>query len=197
MGARSIHSLGSTLALAIKQGAALAAIGTVAGCAGKSQHSIADDGPATGGSTALGGTGSSGAGGSDTRGGSGGASELSPYRLEDLGCYGPVHDGGYMGQCCVSARCYTPDAGACLLPEQAPPIPLPPGSGTCGCEASESVAHTVSGPFAPNPEGMASPNGSCCYLVGSIGCEGRPLLVEGVAVVAPLVRRNDWRASRT
>jgi hypothetical protein len=42
---------------------------------------------------------------------------------------------------------------------------------------------------------MASPEGTCCYLVGSIGCEGRPLLVDGAAIVAPLSRRGDWCAN--
>jgi hypothetical protein len=39
---------------------------------------------------------------------------------------------------------------------------------------------------------MQSPEGTCCYLVGSIGCEGRPLVVAGAAIVAPVVPRDDW-----
>ncbi len=47
----------------------------------------------------------------------------------------------------------------------------------------------VDGPYA-----ALSPNddGTCCYLVGTIGCDGRPLLVEGAARVAPITRRRDW-----
>jgi len=117
---------------------------------------------------------------------------VTPYSVEDLGCSGPVQDGGYFGQCCTSARCYTPLEGACLTPDQGPPIPYPPGSGTCGCAVRDGTGLTVSGPYAPNPDGMESPEGTCCYLVGSIGCEGRPLLVAGTPLVAPIVRRGDW-----
>ena len=108
---------------------------------------------------------------------------------------GPTYDGGYAGQCCISAHCYTPDAGACLAADQRPPIPLPPGSGSCGCSPEGVGRSTLKGPYAPNPDGMPFPDGSCCYLVGAIGCEGRPLVVEGTAIVAPLAARDDWCAA--
>jgi hypothetical protein len=143
---------------------------------------------AQGGSATTGGSAGVSAGG----GGSGQPAELEPYPLEKLGCSGPVLDGGYDGQCCVSARCYTPAEGECLAADERPPIPLPPGSGTCGCSVGEASTFPVSGPYAPNPGGTAMPDGTCCYLVGSVGCEGRPLVVAGAAVVAPLVSRADW-----
>jgi hypothetical protein len=145
-----------------------------------------------GGSSALGGTAGSETGGA----GSAGTVGLEPYPMAEVGCFGPTHTGGYEGQCCISARCYTPDAGACVgPPAERPPIPLPPGSGTCGCSPDNPAEEVLAGPYAPNPDGMASPEGTCCYLVGSIGCEGRPLLVDGAAIVAPLSRRGDWCAN--
>jgi hypothetical protein len=236
---RALYDLRRTLALAVTQGTALAALGAGAGCGGNSERlregatgdtggSNATGGTSTGGTTATGGssarggssaggstaTGGSSTGGSPARGGSstggstatggrgaeggepsGGSSALEPYPLDALGCFGPILDGGYKGQCCTTARCYTPDAGTCVGPQAGPPIPLPPGSGSCGCLTTDDANSAVRGPYAPNSEGMASPEGSCCYLVGSIGCEGRPLIVNERPVVAPLALRSDWCAA--
>jgi hypothetical protein len=54
---------------------------------------------------------------------------------------------------------------------------------------------TLKGPYAPNPNGTLVTPGSCCYLVGSITCEGRPLSVADAAIVAPIVPRGDWCAA--
>jgi hypothetical protein len=235
------------------QGAALAALGMVAGCAGRSERAEGNEGGrsgtaggfSSGGSTLQGGTGAGGGsgaqggsnagttsaggamhiagaggmGGHEPRGGAagsalggaagsdlggaagsdlggaGGMPGLEPYPLDDVGCFGPSFDAGYEGQCCTSAHCYTPSGGGCVGVDERPPIPLPPGSGTCGCPAGQGQADAVRGPYAPNPGGMPLEAGTCCYLVGSISCEGRPLVVAGAAIVAPLVRRGDWCAA--
>lgn len=120
--------------------------------------------------------------------------DAGTYELTQLGCSGPFYDGGYYGQCCVDALCYTPTASACMAADdpllRSTLVGFPPGSGSCSC--AELGAEAVSGPYAPNPSNPDEPDGSCCYLVGSISCEGRPLCVEGEQVVAAVVVRNDW-----
>lgn len=111
------------------------------------------------------------------------AAPLVPYP-DNLGCSGPVYDSGYYGQCCTEALCGQADGGVC------PPadsvmywLPgYPPGSGTCTCGGS------ATGPFAPR----TASEGPCCYVVGSIECDGRPLLVAGRPRLAPVVERADW-----
>lgn len=108
-------------------------------------------------------------------------------------CSGPTYGqggapSGYDGQCCVEPMCFTPEHGACPPADQVGSAELPefpPGSGTCGCSP-------VEGPFAPRKDHEAATPGSCCYLVGSIGCTGRPLLVNGSLRVAASARRSDW-----
>lgn len=120
--------------------------------------------------------------------------DAGTYAISDLGCSGPVHDGGYYGQCCVEALCYTPSSGACMAandPMIRSTLPgFPPGSGSCSC--AEVGGEAVRGPFARNADNPNETDGSCCYLVGSISCEGRPLCIEGEQVVASIVTRNDW-----
>lgn len=97
-------------------------------------------------------------------------------------CSGPSYDaggGGFEGRCCEITPCTAPIDGICPSPADlrntAPS--LPPGSGTCECS-------TRRGPFAgTNDAGDAL----CCYLVGSISCEGRPLLVHGEARLAEVL----------
>jgi hypothetical protein len=140
-----------------------------------------------------------GGGGTTTEvGGSGGEGAISndlpeyPARMYPT-CSGPSYgDGGqpsgYEGQCCVEPLCFTPESGECPAADKVgwQELPgFPPGSGSCGCSP-------VEGPFAPRAEHDASSTGRCCYLVGSIGCEGRPLLVAGVPRVAGGTRRADW-----
>jgi hypothetical protein len=99
----------------------------------------------------------------------------------DAGFTGP-----YYGSCCTDLHCYTPTAGTCvaaasLSPHQQPELTprLPPGSGTCMCG-------TTLGPFA------SADSTQCCYVVGSIGCTGRPLREGDAALVAAVVMRADW-----
>lgn len=127
---------------------------------------------------------------------------LEPFALDRLGCFGPSHDGGYYGQCCFDARCYTPPNGErCATADEVSAsrslIALPPGSGECGCGIQDEGRPYISGPFAPNlasanDAGSVGSTGSCCYVVGSISCTGRPLIVDGAQLVAPAVQRNDW-----
>lgn len=122
-------------------------------------------------------------------------SDAGTYELTELGCSGPEYDGGYYGQCCVDALCYTPTGGgACMTaidPLLYSTVPgFPPGSGSCAC--SPTGGDAVAGPFAPNPNNPDEPNGTCCYLVGSIGCTGRPLSVAGEQLIAVIVVRKDW-----
>jgi hypothetical protein len=121
---------------------------------------------------------------------------LQAYPLEPLGCRSTAMIDGFHGPCCVEAHCYTPEDGRACVAE--PPlqtalyglVPVPSGSGFCSCSLPDSTAQ-IAGPFAPNPEAEA-PADECCYLVGKVGCTGRPLTVAGQAVIAALVSRSDW-----
>jgi len=111
---------------------------------------------------------------------------------ERLGCFGEAHSSGYHGQCCVTQRCYTPTGSEECQAIEGPLVRslTPPGSGSCGCGDADHPA--VAGPYARNASVPASSEGSCCYLIGSIGCEGRPLRVDGQVLLAPVVVRGDW-----
>jgi len=111
---------------------------------------------------------------------------LEPYDLDKVGCSGPFLDGGYYGQCCVKARCQPKTGGECVEAKTL----LWPGSGTCGCSVVDGGS-AVLGPYARNPNADDA-EGECCYLIGSIGCVGRPLMVKGEAVIAEVVGRKDW-----
>ena len=106
----------------------------------------------------------------------------------ETSCTGPVYndDFGYHGQCCYEVHCAVPnDDGECVAPNDADLTDLPPGSGTCECA-------TRLGPFLNND---ASSDEKCCYQVGSIGCDGRPLLIDGAPRLAPVVPGTDaWCA---
>jgi len=58
----------------------------------------------------------------------------------------------------------------------------------CGSEGSEGIE----GPFAANPAHKPEQPGTCCYVITSIICEGRPLLVDGAPIVCTLMERGDW-----
>lgn len=160
------ESIAQQLARAIAQGAALASLASVAGCSGETsgeQHPT--------------------------------NTHLVPYESSGVGCWGPSHDGGYYGQCCADAHCYTPSDGAsCRPPDKVRDVlsEFPPGSGGCNCPVAEGAETGVVGPFAPNPAHTPRTPGTCCYLVGSITCTGRPLMVDGQLLIAELRRRGDW-----
>jgi hypothetical protein len=200
-----MNSMRERLGQAIWRGTLLSAV-VVTACGGKSDEDDQQNTTGSGGTSSTGGKSATGgsAGTSSTSGGTGGtggsvANNLPLLPSNDYpACSGPEQDGGYYGQCCVSPHCYTPTSGACapadevssLLPE------FPPGSGSCSCipEVGEGLA--VVGPYRGRPEVTPVSTGECCYLVGSISCEGRPLLIAGVPRVAGLRKRADWaRAS--
>ncbi|HET9956165.1 MAG TPA: hypothetical protein VFQ61_16775 [Polyangiaceae bacterium] len=184
---------------AVQAGTALAALALVPGCASRS---LPNDPEGTGGvrpgdfetgGSTTGGT--SETGGSSATGGATSKPEPTPLPESELGCYGTIYgDGfGYHGQCCFTQRCYTPEAGKdCAAPDAVyeTDLSLPAGSGTCGC--GPEGHKPISGPYAYNPAVETDGTGSCCYVVGSIGCDGRPLIVEGEALLAGLVSRSDW-----
>lgn len=138
--------------------------------------------------------------GGQTGGGTGATSPdasapLPPY--PEPTCNGPEHDGGYYGRCCEEVHCAAPSDGACpsdadqdaLSSWLSGRVDLPPGSGTCVCG-------DIRGPYASRTPGDPK---SCCYLVGSISCEGRPLVIHGAPRLAALTRgpsawsRTAWR----
>lgn len=104
-----------------------------------------------------------------------------------LGCSGEAEP-GFHGRCCTQVHCYAPTSETCveasaLSSSVAPGITprLPIGSGTCRCGQTQ-------GPFA-QPDGGVT---ECCYVVGTMGCSGRPLRDRGDSVVASVVVRSDW-----
>jgi len=192
----SLRDLGShmdnllnRLRRALLQGAALAAATGYAGCGDDTTRDQPDPSDA-----AI-------SGDAATTNDDGSASmELVPYAVDRLGCYGEDYgDGfGYHGRCCLKAQCYTPTQGVCETnPGSLPGRPT--GSGSCACGATAGIApvaagHNLSleGPYLPNPDDEPSSPGSCCYLVATIKCDGRPLIVDDHAIVAPLTTRDDW-----
>jgi hypothetical protein len=161
----------------IAAGAALAALGFAAGCGVPTEPSV--DAPGGGGDSTL-------------------RSALEPVPSEAIGCFGPLSDQpmSWGPQCCFEASCYRPrDGASCMAaddPELGTAIELPPGSGSCGCQVLEEGRPAVSGPYATNAAATADGD-SCCYVVGSVGCAGRPFVVSGDGRLAPLATRSDWR----
>ena len=116
-------------------------------------------------------------------------SGLSAIPDDTLGC-GDAPDTAWGGPCCVAAYCYTP-GGVSECPATPSDAQMEAwglaglGSGTCQCTSLE-------GPF--NNEGTDQ-TGACCYTMGTQGCEGRPMLVAGIARLAPLVPGSAWAAA--
>jgi hypothetical protein len=178
---------GATLALlSLPACGGSAMSGGTAGAPGASGAASAGEG----GTNIAGGV-SAGVGGGSAAGAAGESSQpLTPYPVSALGCTGPEHDGGYYGRCCAEALCYTPDDGSqCVPPAEAPQkLGTFYGSGSCLCGGEEPIQ----GPFAQNPAHTPEQPGTCCYVISSITCEGRPLLVDGAPIVSALTRRCDW-----
>ncbi|HXS19363.1 MAG TPA: hypothetical protein VN764_19330, partial [Polyangiaceae bacterium] len=114
---------------------------------------------------------------------------------DDRACVGENYGGGfgYHGRCCPEFSCMKAAAdGTCPATHDNAILKLPgypPGSGTCSCEPAE-------GPFAYNPDNTAViAEGACCYVIHSIGCDGRPLRQEDSLIVAAVVVRRDWMAA--
>ncbi len=148
------------------------------------------------GCTQGGGGGEGGGGGAGGGEGGGGPQEVKgpngdPLEtLPELTCEGmiyPPDNFGYHGQCCYEVHCATAINSVCATPSEAALTNLPPGSGECECG-------TRSGPFATNDPMV---EGECCYLVGSIGCDGRPLMLDGSPRVASLLQKKGaWSATK-
>jgi hypothetical protein len=97
-------------------------------------------------------------------------------------CHGHFYDSGfgYHGQCCNRI-----DPAPC---DATQPANLPPGSGGCGCRIAEDGGDEAwAGPYA-----AADGGAECAFVVGWITCDGRPLLVDGEPLTAPVVSRSDW-----
>src|SRR6187551_482965 len=181
---------------ALSSGAALALLSFPA-CGGSASADAAAGASSAGtaGASGSANTNVAGASGAGTAGGSGAGTaggthqQLTPYPLSALGCTGPEYDGGFYGRCCAEALCYTPDDGAdCVAPDAAPQkLGTFYGSGSCLCGDDG-----IQGPFAQNPTHETVKAGSCCYVISSISCDGRPLLVDGTPLISALTRRCDW-----
>ena len=166
--------------------------------AGEGGASIACDGcsiAGEGGAVSVAGKGGAGGQTEPEPAGAGGTNQqaLDPYPVDGLGCSGPSSGGGFgfHGQCCTDALCYAPtDGKECVAADDAPEkLGRWWGSGSCLCGGR------IQGPFAANPAHAPSEPGTCCYVIGSIGCDGRPLLVDGTPIVSELRRRSDWISS--
>lgn len=163
------------------------------GQAGDASPGGADAGGA-GGASGAGGTqpdagGASGSGGAPSDAGVDAPPEPKVPYPDAAGCFGPVHDGGYWGQCCEYVGCLERENGACPSAALASEVLGGPyGSGYCHCGAGPT------GPFLPRDPATED---ECCYLYSWISCDGRPLTVAGVVRRAPPVRRADWARIRT
>ena len=111
----------------------------------------------------------------------------------------PAPDGGYpvctgeetmfTGPCCQDVHCYTPEGGAACPSSEAVALEdlgvSAPGSGVCACGTT--------GPFSSEgAERYTSSVGECCYVVGTMGCTGRPLVIGGEVRVAALLSSSAW-----
>jgi hypothetical protein len=63
-----------------------------------------------------------------------------------------------------------------------------------GCQITDQVADGCCNPAAAGPEFK---DGQCCYAFCAGTCCGRPLLVNGVPRLAPVVGRGDWGSPAT
>ena len=93
---------------------------------------------------------------------------------------------GYHGSCCMDVVCQAPDTktGQCADPST---VHRGVGSGTCGCG-------TTLGPFQADAahQGLTTDGQGCCYVAGIIGCDGRPLFVDGMQRKASLRAEGGW-----
>jgi hypothetical protein len=171
-------------------GAALAALTPTVGCK-------ADPDPADAGA-------SGGSGGSAGTGGNGGAPVGGDpgYPLaQDPGPCPPEPDAGpdnmpLSGPCCPKIECYDPPAGAAcpmlVAGDYEAQNTVVSGLGHEGLGSGECLCG-VEGPWnAESAHAITESTARCCYTISIQWCTGRPLVVESVARVAPLVARGDW-----
>jgi hypothetical protein len=180
----------------IQAGAALASVVVVTGCGGAAAEETPANSAGTSGMTAPGNAGTSGMTATDSE--STPQAELERTPAELVGCFGPTHSGdGFYGQCCFKQQCYVPEAGAaCAALGSVPRLGI-----TLDCSCGVEGQAAMTGPFALNPSALApervasTPEGSCCYVVGRISCDGRPFVVSGALRVAEPAWRDDWGLS--
>jgi hypothetical protein len=94
----------------------------------------------------------------------------------------------------ATVECYPPHSTHFNTGLQAPgtPVSTPePVFDQNGCQISEQVRDGCCNASAGGPE---FENGQCCYAFCTGACCGRPLIIDGSARVAPVVRRSDWTA---
>lgn len=110
----------------------------------------------------------------------------------------PPDDGSdpeaFSGPCCDAVECYEPPPGeACPEAAEYEQDNVIAGHlGHDGLGSGECLCG-VDGPWDPtSAEAFSNRGGRCCYTISIQWCTGRPLVVAGVARVAPLVRRADW-----
>jgi hypothetical protein len=104
-------------------------------------------------------------------------------------CYGEGSQSS--GPCCLNVRCVEPPDGgtACKAPSAIVPSDVGYvtfGSGSCLCQP-------ITGLYTQATAQAYSPSqGPCCYLVPIQSCIGRPLILEGRDVTAPLAFSSGW-----
>lgn len=147
------------------------------------------------------------AGGGGHGGATGGAPvpPAYPSAPEPYGCppepdAGPDGDPPLSGPCCQNIECYEPaDDGPCVDPKSTPPGQ----QGTREDEVAGLLGHEglgsgeclcgVDGPYdAESAHAFTEEPGRCCYAISINWCTGRPLVIDAVARLAPLVARADW-----
>lgn len=181
---------------AVLLGAALAAVAP--GC--KADPDPDPDGGAGGAGGHTGGHGGGASGGTPTGGMPAGGDPGYPLAMDPGPCP-PEPDAGpdnppLSGPCCARIECYEPPAGeACLL---LPAEDYPAQDAVAGKLGHEGLGSGdclcgVQGPWdAESAHAFTEATGRCCYTIAIMWCTGRPLVVAGVARVAPLVHRADW-----
>ncbi|HEY6561110.1 MAG TPA: hypothetical protein VI072_27730 [Polyangiaceae bacterium] len=113
-------------------------------------------------------------------------------------CYS-LGSGGFTGPCCLHVRCVEPQDGdtECMPADQitsAGYLGLPGsfGSGSCPCDVPSYGAKITGLYTRATAQPYSSTQGPCCYLVPYQTCVGRPLILEGRDVVAPLAFSSGW-----
>ncbi len=110
-------------------------------------------------------------------------------------CYGGAS--GQTGPCCLHVRCVEPPDGAteCKPANEATARDLgviPFGSGNCSCGVP-GYGTAITGLYSPaTAQPYSSTQGPCCYVIPYQSCIGRPLIVEGRDVLAPLAFSSGW-----
>ena len=186
-------------------GAALVGVAPTIGCkaepdpAGDAGGGGSTGGALNGGSPTGGSTGGALNGGSPTGGGSAYPAAPTPFGCPPEPDAGPDTDPPLSGPCCQAIECYEPvDQGACVMPSESTADGGNRADEVAGLLGHEGLGSGeclcgVEGPYDPaSAHAFTEEPGRCCYAVSINGCTGRPLVVDAVARIAPLVSRADW-----